>query len=394
MRYCKKCLMPDTRPDLEFDENGVCDACVMAMRKMGQHENPIDWEARQRDLEEQIERARSDDPMKWDCIIGVSGGKDSTYQVHLAKEVYGLRPLCLCFEPTLPTEIGRRNLDNLNQIGVDLIHVKRDPIIYDKLILEGFRRVGDMEWANHAAIWSLPYRFAIAFDIPLILWGEGRMEYAGNFFIDEKHLREMDEDWFTDYGCLNGLRPEDLVGEDTGLTLSDMKLYTFPPKESLARVGGNKGCTGIFLGYYHNWDIHRIVEFVETKGFRRRADRVEGTFGDFECLDCLSMNLHDYLKFCKFGYGRATDDTSRIARHGHIAREDGLRLVERYDGQYPKEAVGVFCEHFGMPQEEFDAICDGFTNATIFEMDNGRFRRDVDHSLVMKPEVVEARRHP
>src|SRR3546814_104495 len=162
-------------------------------------------------------------------------------------------------------------------MGVDLIHVKRNPIVYEKLVLESFRRVGDMEWPNHAAIWSLPYRYAVAFDIPLILWGEGRMEYAGNFFTDEKYLREMDEDWATDYGCLNGLRPEDFIGEDTGLTPADMQMYTFPPKEKLRRIGGNKGCTGLFLGYFLKLDARRQVEVIESLGWKRHQSRVELT---------------------------------------------------------------------------------------------------------------------
>ncbi len=394
MQFCNSCLMPDTRPDLEFDENRTCDACDMAQRKMGEHEDAIDWDAREQELRELIDKYRTNDPMKWDCIIGVSGGKDSTYQVHLAKEVYGLNPLCVCFEPTLPTEVGRHNLNVLNRLGVDLLHVKRNPIVYEKLIMEGFKRVGDMEWANHAGIYTLPYRFAVAFDIPLILWGEGRMEYAGNFFIDEHHLRELDEDWLMDYGCLNGLRAEDFVGEDTGLTLSDMKMYMFPPREQLAKVGGNKGCVGLFMGYYHNWDYRKHMEVIKDFGWRRRPDRVETTYGDFEGLDCLSLNLHDYLKFCKFGFGRGTDDASRDIRHGYIDREEGLRLVERYDGRYPKATIAEFCKYFDMSQEEFDALCDNFTNPAIFEMEGGKFRRDFDGSLIMKKEIIEARRNP
>src|SRR3546814_10673081 len=145
MRFCKHCLMPDTRPDLEFDERGVCDACVMAERKAGGVAQAIDWEARRKEFEILIERYRSPDPAGYDCIIPVSGGKDSTYQVHVAKSLYGLRPLCLCFEPTLPTELGRQNLDNLNRMGVDLILVKRNPIVSEKLFFESFRRIGDME---------------------------------------------------------------------------------------------------------------------------------------------------------------------------------------------------------------------------------------------------------
>ncbi|MBM3553950.1 MAG: N-acetyl sugar amidotransferase [Alphaproteobacteria bacterium] len=395
MRYCRKCVMPSTRPDLDLDDEGVCDACRMAERKLGIGKYPpIDWAKRKAEFEALIEKARGDDPLRYDCIIPVSGGKDSTWQLHVIKDIYKLRPLCLCFEPTLPTEIGRQNLENLNRMGVDLIHVKRNPIVYEKLIIEGLKRVGDNEWANHLAIWSLPYTYAVAFDIPLIVWGEGRMEFAGNFWIDDQKLREMDNDWIHDFGGLNGLRPQDLVGPETGLTLSDLKPYLFPTKERLAAVRGNMGCLGVFLGYYFFWDARKQVEAIEPLGWKRRRDRVETTYGDYEKLDCLSMNLHDYVKYCKYGYGRATDDASRDLRHGYIDREQALRLVERWDGHYPQESVAVFCDHFKMPKVEFDEICDQFTNPAIFETREGKFLRDIDGGLVMKSKWIEARRNP
>lgn len=395
MKFCSHCVMPSTRPDLDLDPEGVCDACRMAERKMGIGKlPPIDWKKRETDFAELLDKCRGTDPSKYDCIIPVSGGKDSTWQLHVVKDIYKLRPLCVCFEPTLPTEIGRQNLDNLHRMGVDLIVHRRNPIVYEKLIIEGFKRVGDMEWANHVAIWSLPYQYAVAFDIPLIVWGEGRMEFAGNFWIDEKHLREMDNDWINDFGGLNGLRPTDLVGAETGIKLDDLKPYMFPPKEKLAKVGGNKGCVGVFLGFYFNWDARKQVEAIEPLGWKRRTSRVETTYGDFEKLDCLSMNLHDYVKYCKFGYGRATDDASRDLRHGYIDREQALRLVERWDGHYPQEAVARFCSHFKMPKEEFDSICDQFTNRAIFETKDGKFLRDIDGSLVMKRKWFEARRNP
>ncbi len=219
------------------------------------------------------------------------------------------------------------------------------------------------------------------------------MEYAGNFFIDERHLMEFDEDFATNYGVLNGLRAEDFVGEDTGLSLSDMSLYQFPPTEKIQSVGGNKGCLGLFLGYFVNWDARRILDEIEPMGWNRRAGRTETTYTDFEGLDCLSIHIHDYLKYCKFGYGRATDDASRDIRHGDIDRQQGLRLVERYDGGYPKYIIEQFCVYFEMSRDAFDEICDGFTNPEIFEMKDGKFARDIDNSLVMREEIREARRN-
>ncbi|NQV81466.1 MAG: N-acetyl sugar amidotransferase [Alphaproteobacteria bacterium] len=394
MKFCKKCISPATRPDLEFDEQGVCDACRMAESKMGQGANPIDWEARKEAFGVLVEKARSNDHEKYDCIIPVSGGKDSTFQVHVAKNVYGLRPLCICFEPTLPTEVGRENLDNLNRMGVDLLHIKRNPLVYEKMVIEGFKRVGDMEWPNHVGIWTTPYRFAVAFDIPLILWGEGRMEFAGNFWIDEKHLREMDEDFINDFGGMNGLRPQDLVSEGTGIGLDDIKMYTMPPKEKIAAIAGNRGCVGVFLGYYFLWDTRSQLAVAEEQGFKRNRGRIETTYSDFEKLDCVSMHLHDYLKYCKFGYGRATDEASRDIRHNFIDRDEGVRLVERWDGHYPIAAVSAFCEKFGISRAEFDRICDGFTNKAIFETRDRKFCRDIDDSLIMKKQWIENRRSP
>ena len=383
--------MPDTRPDLEYDANGVCDACVMAQRKMGTHANSIDWGQRQRDLKELIERYRSDNPSKWDCIIGVSGGKDSTYQVYLAKEVYGLRPLCVCFEPTLPTQIGRQNLANISKLGVDLIHFKQNPVVYKKLIMEGFKRVGDMEWANHMGIWSVPVHFAIRFDIPFILWGESpQMEYGGAETVSDINKRQFDEDWLNDYGCLNGLRPQDMVDEAAGITLKDLKMYIYPSRDSVVKWGGR----GMFVGYYFKWNNEQNLSTIEELGFRRRKGRIEVSYTDHEKLDCLSMNLHDYLKYLKFGYGRATDSACIEIRNRTISREEGLRLVERYDGRYPKECIEHFCEEFGISVAEFDALCEPFTNRALFEMNGESFKRDIDRSLVLKPKLVDKRRNP
>ncbi len=395
MRFCTNCVIPDTRPDLDFDPYGVCDACRAAQSKYGTHGEAIDWGLRRQEFEGLIQRYRNEDSTKYDCIVPVSGGKDSTFQTYLVKEVFGLKPLCLCFEPTLPTEVGRLNLDMLNRMGVDLFHIKRDPKVYETLVLEGFRSVGDPEWANHMAIWSLPFRFSVAFDIPLIMWGESpQMEYGGFRRVQEKNLRQMDEDWLNDFGCLNGLRPEDMVGPHTGLTLADMNLYRMPSHEVLAKVGGNKGCVGLFLGYFFEWNVPKHLKIIDQYGWCRREGRGETTYTDYESLDCHSMQIHDYLKYCKFGFGRATDDACRDVRNGLIDRDEAVRLVERHDGVYPKGNVERFCGHFDMTQEEFDAICDSFTNPAIFEMDEDGFRRDADVSLVMKPEWRERRREP
>jgi N-acetyl sugar amidotransferase len=387
LRYCTKCVMPDTRPDLHFDEQGVCDAC----RAFGRKHAAIDWDARRKEFEALLDKFGNKSPSKYDCVIPVSGGKDSHLTLHYAKEVYGLNPLCVCFEPTLPTDIGRQNLANISRLGVDLIHFKQDPIIYKKLIMEGFKRVGDMEWANHMGIWSVPVHFAVRFDIPFIFWGESpQMEYGGSETVSEINKRQFDEDWLNDYGCLNGLRPQDLVDEKNGITLKDLKMYIYPSRDTVASWGGR----GVFLGYYFKWNTNDNLDVIEQMGFRRRKGRIEVSYTDHEKLDCLSMNLHDYLKFLKFGYGRATDSACIEARNGTISREEAVRLVERYDGRYPKECIEYFCADFGITQAHFDELCEPFTNRALFERSGNRFVRDIDGSLVLKQKYIDKRRNP
>ena len=391
MDFCIKCVMPHTRPDLRFNDDGVCDACKSAELKFSK----IDWDERKKEFENLIEKYKNKSSDDYDCLIPVSGGKDSHYSVYIAKKIYNLNPLCLAFEPTLPTEIGIQNLDNIHNLGVDLIKFKQNPIIYNKLIMEGFKRVGDMEWANHMGIWSVPVHFAIKFQIPLIFWGESpQLEYGGAETISDINKRSFDEDWVNDYGCLNGLRPQDMINDANNISSNDLNMYTYPNKNKVKEWGG----LGVFMGYYFKWNTNEMMDSIESIGFKRRVGRIGVSYTDHEKLDCLSMNLHDYLKYLKFGYGRATDSACLDVRNGKINREEACRLVERYDGEYPKEAIEKFCQKFKLSKKEFYHLCEPFINPEIFERNksampnDSKFIIDLDGSLVMKEQIIKKRR--
>jgi N-acetyl sugar amidotransferase len=380
--------MPDTKPDLTFDDQGVCDACRSYERKHGDHNDNIDWDLRKKEFDSIIEDVRKKSQSEYDCIVPVSGGKDSTYQVYFIKEICGLRPLCVCFEPTLPTKVGRENLKMLNRLGVDLIHFKRDPIVYEKMVIEGFKRVGDNEWPNHVGIFTVPFQFAVRFNIPLLIYGEcPQQEYGGP--TESRSAKYLDKNWLNNFGGLIGNRPEDMASEESGIDIKDLSMYIWPSDEAMERVG----VKGLFLGYYFKWDMPRQLEIVKKLGWSTKIDRVETTYEDYENIDCYSMHIHDYLKYLKFGFGRATDDAVRDLRNKLIDRNQALRLVEAYDGKYPIEAVRRFCKHFKMSQDEFDNICDGFTNKALFENDSGLLKRDIDHSLVLKEKFRQLRRN-
>ena len=376
MKICTKCVMPSTKPDLHFDENGVCDACRSQITK----DTAIDWKKREQEFIELVKENKTHPD--YDCVVGVSGGKDSTYQVIKILEL-GLNPLCIVFEPTIPTEIGIKNLNNLNSLGVDLIHIKRNPIVYKKLAKEAFARTGDNEWQNHLGIFTTVPKFAAKFNVPLIVWGESpQIEYGGP--AASKKRNHLDRQWLEEFGGLLGNRITDMVGVD-GLTKRDLSLYTYASDEEINRVG----VTGLFLGYYFKWDLREVLKKSKEHGFSVQERPVETTYENFENLDCYSNHLHDYLKYVKYGFGRATDNACLDIRLGYITREEGVRLVNKYDGTPPRKAIKEYLNYTGFTQKEFDKIVDSYTNKRIFERDEGgKFTRDIDGSLVRKEKYI------
>lgn len=375
-QYCKKCVMPNTKPDLFFDEDGICDACRSVELK-----NTIDWDERKKEFEKVLDQYRGKNGSNYDCIIPVSGGKDSHYQVYMIKKVYGLNPLLVSFEPTNRTPLGRKNLDNIKKaFGVDLVVFEKNPTVYKKMCLEGFRRVGDNEWPNHLGIFTIPVRIAVYMKIPLIIWGENsQLEYGGPKAARMKNV--LNRRWLEEFGGLLGLRIEDMVGAD-GITREDLLSYFYPSEEEL----GAAGVQGLFLGYYFKWDARSQVKLMKKYGFSVKEDGpVEGTYTNYENLDDNLEAVHDYLKFVKFGFGRATDHACLDIRNGRMTREEAIAIIKQYDGKFPTKGAKEFLEFFEMSEEEFNRILDSFTDKAVFLTDEaGNFVRDPEGNLVKR----------
>ena len=373
LNYCKKCLFPETKPDLYFEE-GICQACINAEKK----DLLIDWEERKKDFEQLIKKFRKKG-LGYDCLIPVSGGKDSTYQAYLMKEVFGLNPLCVCFETTYATEIGNRNLDNLSKLGIDLIHFKKNYPVYKKMVVESFKRVGDEMWPNHVGIFTVPVMFAVKMNIPLIIWGENsQMEYGGPNE-ESVNSRILNRRWMEEFGGLLGNRIEDMIGLD-GISKKELTPYFYPSDEEIERVG----VTGIFLGSYFFWDQRKQLDIIKKRGFEVKEDGpIEGTYTNYENLDERLVGLHDYLKYVKYGFGRATDHANIDIRNKRLSRDEGIKLVNKYEGKYPHYGVKSFIEYSGMSKEEIDDVIDSFTNPLLFKQDEeGRFLRDENFNLI------------
>lgn len=381
IRYCKKCLYPETKPDLHFNEEGVCSACIAAEQK----DKGIDWKQREKDFKDIVEHYKlPSGKIGYDCLIPVSGGKDSTYQAYFMKEVCGLNPLCVCFETTAVTELGQKNLDNLTKMGMDVIHFKKNNVVYKKMVVESFKRVGDEMWPNHIGIFTIPVMMAVKFNIPLIIWGENPQQEYGGPSLETVKNRILNRKWLEEFGGLLGNRIQDMIGVD-GITEKELTPYFYPTDEDIERVG----VTGIFLGHYFFWDARKQLEIVKKHGFSIKEDGpTEGTYTNYENIDEKLVSLHDYLKYVKYGFGRASDHACIDIRNNRITREEGLKLVKQFDGKYPHYGINEFIKYSGMSKEEVDEIIDSFTNPILFAQDeNGKFKRDDDFNLIRNFEI-------
>lgn len=374
MKYCKRCLYPDTKPDLAFDSEGVCSAC-RSFSERGE----IDWTKRAAEFNEVVSRYRSKEGKNYDCLIPVSGGKDSTYQVIRCLHA-GLNPLCVTATTCSLSEIGRRNIDNLKTLGVDYVEVTTNRLVRKKLNKFTLMEVGDISWPEHVAIFTVPVRIAVQMEIPLIVWGENpQNEYGGPAATGKsKHL---DRRWLEEFGGLIGLRISDLIGIE-GLTARDLIQFTYPDDAQLERVG----VTGVFLGYYFPWDGFTNALYSQAFGFETLSHNVEGSLTNYENLDNYQAGIHDYFKYLKFGFGRATDLANNHLRRGRINRADAVMMVRRWDGKFPWTYLGRPLEKIlgdiDMTVDEFVAVCDRFTNKKLFRTNNaGELLKDRDGNL-------------
>jgi len=374
IRYCTRCVMPETKPDLYFDEEGVCCAC----RYFEQRE-AVDWTARRRELEDILDRFRSRDGSNYDCIIPCSGGKDSTYQA-LRMLQLGMNPLCVTATTDRLSPIGRRNIENLKQLGVDYIEVSTNPVVRRRLNKLCLDQVGDISWPEHLTIFTIPVRIAVQMNVPLIIWGENSQNENGGP-ASRADNPVLDRRWLEEFGGLLGLRVSDLVGK-VGIEPKHLIQYTYPSDEDLRRVG----VTGLFLGYYMPWDGLSNALVAQANGFETWPTVVEGSIVNYENLDNEQMRIHDYFKFLKYGYSRATDWACWHIRRGRLTREDGMALVRKHDGKFPWTYLGVpldtILSEIDMTLEEFQTVCDRFTNRKIFATDRrGNLVRDREGNL-------------
>jgi len=358
MFFCKNCILPTTRPHVELENKGLCNACIGSLEK----EDKIDWQKREKDLERLLEEKRSKDGSHYDCLIPVSGGKDSTWQVYMLVKKFGLKPLALTWKPMYRTEIGNRNLENLINLGVDHIDFTVNPKIEKKFMTKAFIKFGTPSLCEHMAMFSTTLRTAIAFKIPLVIWGENPgLEYGGSS--SDRENQYMDRDWITKYGVSNGTFASDWIDED--LTKQDLLPYTFPSDKELedARI------LPIFLGWYLKWDPLEIANFAKNIGFEWGVKPQTGYY-KYADLDAPFIVIHHMFKWYKFGFTRLWDNLSIEIRNKRMTRNEAIEYIKDNPEETPYEQIYKLINYLEISEMTFWEIVEKHRNLSIWKKDS------------------------
>lgn len=362
--WCKHCLNMSTRPRIQFDERGYCNACQWKENK-----KTMDWSKRQELLKNLLEKYRSKDG-GFDCIVPCSGGKDGSYVSYMLKHVYHMNPLAITIRPALTLELGDANLRNFIESGYPHIHVSPGAKALQVLNKYGFIEKGFPYYGWLIAIHTACIRAAINFHIPLMFYGEdGEVEYGGTTEHENNGLYNIEymKRVYLEGGYEKVLDEAIKNGE---LDEKDCYFFRFPTDEEVKA----NNLTFTHWSYYENWDPYQNYLIAkEHCGLEEKKDNNSGTFTNFAQNDQALYTLHAYLMYLKFGFGRATQDAGIEIRRGAMTRDQAVNLVNLYDNQYPEQFIQLYLDYYQMTQEEFDAVLDKWANKDIFNKVNGRW---------------------
>lgn len=354
IRWCKRCILPDTRPNLRLDVEGVCNACRAHATKPD-----IDWDRRRELLAEVVRLAKERAGKRgYDCLIPVSGGKDSTWQTVKCLEL-GLKPLAVTWKTPTRTEIGRRNLENLVALGVDHIDWQINPKVESRFMVKTFERFGSSAIPMHMALFNIPLSIAVRFHIPLVIWGENSaFEYGA---ASEAHTGfRLDADWLQTYDVTHGTTAADWVGDD--LTAKDLISYFGPSVRELE----NAGVRAIFLGQYLLWDPDNTRRIAEKHGFKADDAGPRTGYYAYADIDDDFISIHHWMKWYKFGFSRLFDNLSLEIRNGRMSRDEAVAIVRATGERPPREDIALFCRFAGISDKRFFDIAERFRNLEVW----------------------------
>jgi N-acetyl sugar amidotransferase len=371
MKTCKRCLYPQNHPlHLVFDQQGICSGC-----RVHEEKDNLDWQPRAEKLKKILENFRNRSANNYDCIIPVSGARDSYFIVHTIKNVYKMNPLLVTYNKQYNTDLGIRNLANLRaRFDCDIITLTVNPETVKQITRATMRKIGSIYWHCIAGQTVFPVQTAVRFKIPLIVWGAhqgldqvGMFSHSDEVEMTRKYRKEHD---------LMGYEAEGLVDQFDSLTENEMKQFIYPDDKELEKVG----VRGIYLNNYLRWDsISQHREMIKLYDYENAPQT--RTFDVFNDVDCFNYSdVHDYIKFLKFGYSRVTDHATREIRLGKMTREQGIGLVRKYTAIAPKN-LRLFLDWIGMTENSFHYIIDQHRSKEIWKR-NENWQWEMVHNTI------------
>ena len=379
MKICKRCIQPDSRPGIYFDENGICGACLWDQEKKN-----INWDLREKELFKIAEWAKKSTKSNYDCVIGVSGGKDSTKQAITARDKLGLRCLLVNYQPENISELGHKNIENLKIQGFDVISIRPNPKIMKLLIKHDFFKWLNPVKATEFALWSSTYIICDSFNIPLIIQGENpgltlgaRLSGVGtdSNCLNAEKLNTLSTGW-EDYLEIDGVEEKDLF------------LFHYDRK-SLE----SKNVKGIWLNYYlKEWSNYESATFSKKFGFQTRSIDTDpysiGTYlkegsnpGTYFALDTNLPQVNQLLKFIKLGFGQCMDQACYDILEGLLTRQQAFELVKEYDGKCSEKFIKQFCDYIEISLDEFWETANKFRGSMWKQDENGKWQNHVSELL-------------
>ena len=374
MKFCTDCLMPDTRLGITCNKDDICIACQNNAKK----EN-VDWSSRFDELKVLCDKYRRKQEGQYDCIIAVSGGKDSHYQVYVMKELMNMNPLLITVEDYFTmTEAGKHNQQNITEaFGCNLIAFKPNRKAGKIISRYMFEKYGRPLWYVDRLLYTVPLYYAAALNIPLLVYGENvSYEYGG---VNDKETYSAREQVF------NGVAPDISLDElvAAGVSRDELAYLEAPPRGLLNKL------EPIYLSYFVKWNAIKNYEIAKRFGFKDLTHEWDRTnhIENFNQIDSYGYLLNAWMKYPKYGHAYATDYASRWIRYGVLSRADGLKLVEERDHALDPKIIDDFCQFTGMSVNEFYNALDKLYNKDLFEKNEFEQWR-------LRKEFIAERRNP
>ena len=359
MRFCNRCLYPENHPlNIIFDEHGICSGC-----RVHEEKDILDWDIRGQNLKKILDIYKNKSGKNYDCIIPVSGARDSYFIVHTIKNILGMNPLLVTYNKHYNTAVGIRNLANLRILfDCDIMTLTVNPETVKKITRATIRKMGSIYWHCIAGQTVYPVQVAVKFKIPLIIWGAHQgLDQLGMFsHLDEvemtrKYRKEHD---------LMGFEAEDLISEFDNVTEQDIVQYKYPDDKEIERVG----VRGIYLNNYIRWDSKAQHEEM-IRLYNYETSIATRTFDKYNDVDCFNYSdVHDYIKYIKLGYGKVTDHASREIRLRRMTREQGIDMLRKYINEKPAH-LKLFLKWIGITENSFHYLIDQHRNKNLWRRD-------------------------